>query len=164
MMEARGAAEGEAASLRKKLADAEESLRLATESMEDRVRVTKAEGKNEGLAEAGEAAAEAARVAAEEVERAKAEEVAKAGKAAVEAFMTGGWMAEDKEDWVSSVVEKKVDAWVGGPGKMWLAERSDSYYQCGEFFTQRLIYRKLAQHFNVSPVDFKPEAYGLPPR
>ncbi|CAH9075167.1 unnamed protein product [Cuscuta europaea] len=90
MMEARGAVEEEAASLRKKLTEVEDSLRLATESMEERVRAAKAEGKSEGLAEAGEAAAEAARVAAEEAERAKAEEVAKAGKAAVEAFMTGG--------------------------------------------------------------------------
>ncbi|CAH9105171.1 unnamed protein product, partial [Cuscuta europaea] len=57
MMEARGAAEEEAASLRKKLAEAEDSLRLATESMEQRVRAAKAEGKSEGLAEAGEAAA-----------------------------------------------------------------------------------------------------------
>ncbi|CAH9092480.1 unnamed protein product, partial [Cuscuta europaea] len=122
MMEARGAAEEEAASIRKKLAEAEDSLRLATESMEQRVRAAKAEGKSEGLAEAGEAAAEAARVVAKEAERAKAEEVAKAEKAVVEAFIAGGWTAEDRRDWVSSVVERSVDAWVGGPDKMWLAE------------------------------------------
>ncbi|CAH9078193.1 unnamed protein product, partial [Cuscuta europaea] len=46
---------------------------------------------------------------------------------------------------------------------MWLAERGDSYYQGGEFFTQRLIYRKLAKHFQVAPEEFRPEAYGLPP-
>ncbi|CAH9075293.1 unnamed protein product [Cuscuta europaea] len=46
---------------------------------------------------------------------------------------------------------------------MWLAEKGESYYQGGEFFTQLLIYRKLAQYFNVSLEDFKPEAYGLPP-
>ncbi|CAH9096735.1 unnamed protein product, partial [Cuscuta europaea] len=164
LREAKVAGDGEIASLRRKLVEAEDTLRLTNEGVEQRVQAARAEGKNEGLAEAGEAAAEAARVAAEEAERSKAEEVAKAEKAAVEAFTAGGWRAEYKEGWVSSAVEEKVDSWGEGPGRMWLAAKGDSYYQGREFFTQRLIYRKLALHFNIWPEEFRPEACGLPPR
>ncbi|CAH9074634.1 unnamed protein product [Cuscuta europaea] len=164
MKGAKGAAEGEAASLRKRLAEAEDSLRLATDSMEQRVQAARAEGKSEGMAEAGEAAAEVARIAAEEAHVAKEEAAAKAREDVVAAFTVEGWKAEEQKEWLSSVVEASVDAWVGGPDKMWLAEKGDSYYQGGEFFTQRLIYRKLARHFKLSPEEFQPEAYGLPPR
>ncbi|CAH9112828.1 unnamed protein product [Cuscuta europaea] len=140
MKEAKGVAEGEAASLRKRLAEAEDSLRLATDSLEQRVQTTRAKGKNEGLAEAGEAAAEAARVAAEEARVAKEEAISIAREDVVAGFLAEGWKAEEEKEWLSSVVEASVDAWVRGPGKMWLAEKGDSYYQGGEFFTQRLIY------------------------
>ncbi|CAH9083892.1 unnamed protein product, partial [Cuscuta europaea] len=160
---AKSAADGEVASLKKRLAEAEDSLRMATDSMEQRVQAAKAEGKSEGLAEAGEAANEAARVAVEEAHAAKEEAVAKAREDAVAAFIAEGWKAEEQKEWLSSVVEASVDAWVGGPDKMWLAEKCDSYYQGGEFFTHRLIYRKLARHFKLSPEEFQPEAYGLPP-
>ncbi|CAH9070363.1 unnamed protein product [Cuscuta europaea] len=164
MREAKGVAEGEAALLRKKLAEAEDSLRLATDGMEQRVQAARAEGVNEGLARAGEAAAEAARIAADEARAAQEEAVSKAREDAVTSFTAEGWKAEDRREWLASVVGASVDEWVGGPGKMWLAERGDSYYQGGEFFTQRLIYRKLAKHFQVAPEEFRPEAYGLPPR
>ncbi|CAH9104453.1 unnamed protein product [Cuscuta europaea] len=157
MKEAKGAAEGEAALLRKKLAEAEDSLRLATDSMEQRVQAARGEGMNEGLAKA-------ARIAAEEAHVAQEEAVSRAREDAVAGFTAEGWKAEDQKEWLSSVVGASVDDWVGGPGKMWFAERGDSYYQGGEFFTQRLIYRKLARHFKVSPEEFHPEAYGLPPR
>ncbi|CAH9118114.1 unnamed protein product, partial [Cuscuta europaea] len=163
MRGAKSAADGEVASLKKKLDEAEDSLRVATDSLERRVQVAKAEGKSEGLTEAGEAAAEAARVAAEEAQTAKEEAVVKAREDVMAAFTAEGWKAEERKEWLSSVVEASVDAWVGGPGKMWLAEKGDSYYQGGEFFTQRLIYRKLARHFNISPEEFHPKAYGLPP-
>ncbi|CAH9050599.1 unnamed protein product [Cuscuta europaea] len=91
MKEAKGVAEGEAASLRKRLAEAEDSLRLTTDSMEQRVQAARADGKNEGLAEAGEAAAEAARVAAEEARVAKEEAVSKAREDAVAGFTAEGW-------------------------------------------------------------------------
>ncbi|CAH9112904.1 unnamed protein product [Cuscuta europaea] len=164
MKEAKGAAEGEAALLRKKLTEVEDSLRLATDSMEQRVQAARAEGMNEGLAKAGEAAAEAARIAAEEAHADQEEVVSRAREDALTGFTAEGWKAEDQKEWLSSVVGASVDDWVGGPGKMWLAEKGDSYYQGGEFFTQRLIYRKLARHFKVSPEEFQPEAYGLPPR
>ncbi|CAH9094147.1 unnamed protein product, partial [Cuscuta europaea] len=164
MREAKSAAEGEAALLRKKLTEAEDSLRLATDGMEQRVQAARAEAVNEGLARAGEAAAKAARIAADEARAAQEEAVSRAREDAVASFTVEGWKAEDRKEWLSSVVGASVDEWVGGPGRMWLAERGDSYYQGGEFFTQRLIYRKLARHFQIAPEAFHPEAYGLPPR
>ncbi|CAH9096979.1 unnamed protein product [Cuscuta europaea] len=163
MREAKGAVEEEAALLRKKLAEAEDSLRLAIDGVEQRLQAARAEGVNEGLARAGEAAAEAARIAADEARAAQEEAVSKAREDAVASFVAEGWKAEDRREWLASVVGASVDEWVGAPGKMWLAERGDSYYQGGEFFTQRLIYRKLAKHFQVAPEEFRPEAYGLPP-
>ncbi|CAH9098522.1 unnamed protein product, partial [Cuscuta europaea] len=91
MREAKGAAEGEAALLRKKLAEAEDSLRLATDGMEQRVQAARAEGVNEGLARAGEAAAEAARIAADEARAAQEEAVSKAREDAVTSFTVEGW-------------------------------------------------------------------------
>ncbi|CAH9082991.1 unnamed protein product [Cuscuta europaea] len=93
MKEAKGAAEGEAALLRKRLVEAEDSLRLATNSMEQRVQTARAEGKNEGLAEAGEAAAEAARAAAEEARVAKEEALSRAQEDAIAGFTAEGWKA-----------------------------------------------------------------------
>ncbi|CAH9090117.1 unnamed protein product [Cuscuta europaea] len=107
---------------------------------------------------------EAARVATEEARVAKEEAASKAREDAIAAFTAEGWKAEEQKEWLSSVVQASVDAWVGGPDKMCLAEKGDSYYQGGEFFTQRLIYRKLARHFKLSPEEFQPEVYGLPPR
>ncbi|CAH9075297.1 unnamed protein product, partial [Cuscuta europaea] len=78
MREAKVAADAEAVNLRKKLAQVEDSLRKATESMEQRVQAAKTEGRNEGLAEAMDAAAEAARKAADEAHAAKEEAVTKA--------------------------------------------------------------------------------------
>ncbi|CAH9101940.1 unnamed protein product [Cuscuta europaea] len=164
MREAKGAAKGEAALLKKKLAEAEDSLRLATDGMEQRVQAARAEGVNEGLARAGKAAAEAACIAADEARADQEEAVSRAREDAVASFTAEGWKAEDRREWLTSVVGASVDEWVGGPGKMWLAKRGESYYQGGEFFTQRLIYRKLARHFKIAPEEFHPEAYGLPPR
>ncbi|CAH9139471.1 unnamed protein product [Cuscuta epithymum] len=149
----------EMAVLRKKFADAEEALQLEREATEQRLKDAEARGK----AAAEETAAVAAKTAAEAADIAKAEAVAEAGKKAVESFLVEGWMAADLEDWVASVVERRVDTWVGGPGAMWLAQKGKSYYEGGEYFTQANIYRKLARHFNIDPKVFKPEAYGLPP-
>ncbi|CAH9051491.1 unnamed protein product, partial [Cuscuta europaea] len=133
----------------------EEALRQATEGAEQRLRSAVEEAK----AEAERIDAEAAKKGAEEVEGAKAEAVAAADKSAVENFVAEGWTAEGRKDWVSSVGEKSVDAWVEGPGKMWLAERCDSYYQGGEFFTQHLIYRRLIRHFGIPLEQFDPAVH-----
>ncbi|CAH9105046.1 unnamed protein product [Cuscuta europaea] len=119
----------------------------------------------EGKAAAEEARLEAERAAkkaAEEAEIAKAEAVAKAREEAVVAFVAEGWKTEDRRQWVASVVESSVDDWVKGPGADWMAEKGDSYYQGGEFFTQHLVYRRLARHFKVPLEEFDPSAYGLP--
>ncbi|CAH9104964.1 unnamed protein product [Cuscuta europaea] len=130
----------EKANLLKKLADLEETLRAATEGVDRRVEAAKGKGRAESEKVTGEAA-QATDVVAE---KAKNEAVALVERSAVDAFSASGWEVEDREEWVFSVVHKKIDAWVESPSKMWLAERGDSYYQGGEFFTQRLIYRRLA--------------------
>ncbi|CAH9092514.1 unnamed protein product [Cuscuta europaea] len=109
-------------------------------------------------AEVGRAAAEAAKKASEDAEAAKAE----AAAGAVASFMAGGWRAEGHEDWVASVVEESVDGWVKGPGAMWLARKGEDYY-AGGFFTQILIYRRLARHLKIEPEAFDSATYGLPP-
>ncbi|CAH9074656.1 unnamed protein product [Cuscuta europaea] len=78
-------------------------------------------------AEAERAAAEAAKKAAEESEAARAEAVANV----VAAFIAEGWRAEGQNQWVASVVEASVDAWVKGPGAMWLARKGEDYYAGG---------------------------------
>ncbi|CAH9103860.1 unnamed protein product [Cuscuta europaea] len=134
----------------KQMAMLEEDLRKA------------AEGKA-AAEEVGQEAERAAKKAAEEAETAKAEAIAKAREEAVAEFMAEGWKAEDRRQWVASVVESSVDDWVKGPGGDWMAEKGDIYYQGGEFFTQHLVYRRLAGHFQVSLEEFDPSAYGLPP-
>ncbi|CAH9118604.1 unnamed protein product [Cuscuta europaea] len=105
------------------------------------------------------AAAEAAKKALEDAEAAKAEVAA----AAVPAFMTEGWKAEGHKDWVASVMENSAEGWVKGPVAMWLARKGEDYYAGGDFFTQALIYRRLARHLKIEPTAFDPAAYGLPP-
>ncbi|CAH9081152.1 unnamed protein product [Cuscuta europaea] len=105
------------------------------------------------------AVVEAAKKASEDAGAAKAE----AAAGAVAAFMTEDWKAEGNKDWVASVVESSADGWVKGPGAMWLARKGEDYYAGGEFFTQALIYRRLARHLKIEPMAFDPAAYGLPP-
>ncbi|CAH9079074.1 unnamed protein product, partial [Cuscuta europaea] len=136
------------------MAQLEEDLRLARAESE-RHRGEKAE------AEA--AAAEAARRAAEEAEAIKAKAVATAREEAISGFLDGGWKTEGHKAWLSSVVEASVDEWSEGPGEEWMARKGKQYYDGGEFFTQALIYRRMARHLKVEPKDFDPAAYGLPP-
>ncbi|CAH9092163.1 unnamed protein product, partial [Cuscuta epithymum] len=151
-------ADEEKATLRQRVADVEASLRLEKEATEQRLKDAEARGKSA----AEEIAAVAAKTAAEAADIAKAEAVAEAEKKAVESFLAEGWMAADHEGWVASVMEKRVDAWTQGPGAMWLARKGKDYYDGGEFFTQRLVYRRLARHLKIEPKDFNPAAYGLP--
>ncbi|CAH9050489.1 unnamed protein product [Cuscuta europaea] len=143
----------------KQMAQLEENLRKATEGAEQRLKAVVEEAK----LEAERVAAEASKKAAKEAESAKAEAVAKAREDVVAAFRAEGWMVEGQNEWVASVVKASVDDWVKGLGADWMAERGDSYYQGGEFFTQHLIYRRLARHFGVSLEQFDPSVYGLPP-
>ncbi|CAH9125616.1 unnamed protein product [Cuscuta epithymum] len=152
-------ADEERVALRQRIADAETALRLEREAMEQRLKDAEAKGK----AAAEEAAAAIARTVAEAAENDKAEAVADAGKKAVEAFLAEGWAALDHEGWVASVVEQKVDSWVRGPGAEWLARKGKDYYDGGKFFTQKMIYRRLARHLKIDPKEFDPAAYGLPP-
>ncbi|CAH9099788.1 unnamed protein product [Cuscuta europaea] len=143
----------------KHAAQLEEALREAKAAAEK----AKADGIAEGKAEAERVAAEAAKKAADEAKTAKEGDVAKAREEAVAEFLAEGWRAEGHKEWVASVVAASVDAWVEGPGVDWLTDMGDAYYQGGEFFTQHLIYRRLARHFGVSLDQFDPSAYGLPP-
>ncbi|CAH9112539.1 unnamed protein product [Cuscuta europaea] len=138
----------------KLMAQLEEDLRLAR---------TEAERLREEKAEAEAAAAEAARRAAEEAEATKAKAVATAREEAISGFLDGGWKTEGHKAWLSSVVEASVDEWSEGPGEEWMARKGKQYYDGGEFFTQALIYQRMARHLKVEPKDFYPAAYGLPP-
>ncbi|CAH9077553.1 unnamed protein product, partial [Cuscuta europaea] len=82
---------------------------------------------------------------------------------AVAAFIAEGWKAEAQRAWVATVVESSVEEWVKGPGAMWLDQKRKEYYDVGEYFTQALIYRRLARHLGADPSAFDPAAYGLPP-
>ncbi|CAH9100622.1 unnamed protein product [Cuscuta epithymum] len=144
---------------KKQLADARDTLRLEREGAAKKLEDAKAEAKSD----AEKVAAEAAKKAAEEAENAKAEAVSKAREDAVASFVSEGWRADDQKAWRSAVVGAEVDEWVKGPGAEWLALKGNEYWQGGEFFTQRLIYRKLAAHQGVDLKDFKPDAFGLPP-
>ncbi|CAH9106499.1 unnamed protein product [Cuscuta epithymum] len=144
----------------RKMAELEEALRLAGDKLE----AARVEARSEGKAEAEKAAEEASKKAADEAEKAKTEAVAKAKEDAVAAFLAEGWKSDEHQGWVASVIEQGVGAWVKGPGSEWMALRGKDYFEGGEFFTQRLIYRKLAEHFKISKDDFDPSAYGLPPR
>ncbi|CAH9083061.1 unnamed protein product [Cuscuta europaea] len=137
----------------RRMAQLEEDLRQVREEAE-RARKEKAE--------AAKVAAEAAQKAADEAEAEKAEAVVKAREDAVAAFHAEGWKAEGEEEWVDSVVAASVDALVKGPGIEWMAQKGKSYYECGEYFTQALVYRRLARHFQVDPEKFDPATYGLP--
>ncbi|CAH9073700.1 unnamed protein product [Cuscuta europaea] len=120
------------------------------------------EAAEKGKADA-EAAAEEARRAAKEAEDSKALAVAKAREEAVDAFVAEGWRAEGRKMWLSSVVEAHVEEWAEGPGWEWMARKGREYYEAGEFFTQALIYRRMARHLGIEQKDFSPSAYGLPP-
>ncbi|CAH9070798.1 unnamed protein product, partial [Cuscuta epithymum] len=143
----------------RQLARLEEALRQS----EEKLRVAKEEARAEGKADAEKAAAEAANLASEKAEAAKKEAVAKAEKDALDAFKAGSWKSEEHQPWVASVVEASADTWAKGPGAMWLALKGKSFYEGAQYFTQALIYRKLARHHGVDPKEFQPEAYGLPP-
>ncbi|CAH9132616.1 unnamed protein product [Cuscuta epithymum] len=144
----------------RKMAELEEALRQAGDMLE----AAKAEARAEGKAEAEKAAAEASKKAADEAEKAKTEAVVKAKEDAIAAFLAEGWKSDEHQGWVDSVIEQGVGAWVKGPGSEWMALRGKDYFDGGEFFTQRLIYRKLAQHFGIPKDEFDPSVYGLPPR
>ncbi|CAH9074915.1 unnamed protein product [Cuscuta europaea] len=120
------------------------------------------EAAEKGKADA-EAAAEEAKRAAKEAEGSKALAVAKAREEAVDAFVAEGWRAEGRKMWLSSVVEAYVEEWAEGPGWEWMAWKGREYYEAGEFFTQALIYRRMARHLGIEQKDFSPSAYGLPP-
>ncbi|CAH9113888.1 unnamed protein product, partial [Cuscuta epithymum] len=143
----------------RQLASLEEALRQAEKKLE----AAKEEARAEGKAEAERAAAESARIAAEKAEEAKAEAISKAREEAVAAFIADGWKAEEQKQWVASVVEASADGWVKGSGAMWLALKGKSFFEGGQYFTQALIYRKLARHHGVDPKEFDPAPFGLPP-
>ncbi|CAH9092702.1 unnamed protein product, partial [Cuscuta europaea] len=138
----------------RQMAALEESLRQMT---------LRAEAVDRGKAEAERSAAEAIEKAAKEAEAAKAEAVAKAREEAISGFLAEGWKAEGHKQWLSSVVESSVDEWCDGPGVEWVSRKGQQYYDGGEFFTQALIYRRMARHLKIDPKDFDPAAYGLPP-
>ncbi|CAH9134279.1 unnamed protein product [Cuscuta epithymum] len=148
---------------RRQLQEVQETLRLEKEAFNSILENNKVIPRAEGKANAERAAAEAAKVAAEEAEAAKKVVVAEAEKHTVAAFAAGGWKAEDRKEWVASVIGQGVDAWVKGPGAEWLARKGKDYYDGGEFFTQKLIYRRLARHLKIDLKEFDPVAHGLPP-
>ncbi|CAH9094632.1 unnamed protein product [Cuscuta europaea] len=141
-----------------------QATKLMTQLEED-LQLARAEAGRlrEEKAEAEAAAAEAARRAAEEAEAIKAKAVATAREEAISGFLDGGWKTEGHKAWLSSVVEASVDEWSEGPGEEWMARKGKQYYDGGEFFTQALIYRRMARHLKIEPKDFDPAAYGLPP-
>ncbi|CAH9104749.1 unnamed protein product [Cuscuta europaea] len=151
-------------SLKKLVHDNAEAMRQMAQLERDLQQArAEAEKAAKEKAEVEKAAAEAAKKASEDAEAAKTE----AAAGAVAAFMTEGWKAEGHKDWVASVVEGSADGWVKAPGAMWLARKGEDYYAGGggggEFFTQTLIYRRLARHLKIEPTAFDPAAYGLPP-
>ncbi|CAH9087615.1 unnamed protein product [Cuscuta europaea] len=137
----------------------EDALRQA----ELKLKKARDDGKAEGKAEAERVAAEERKQAAEDAENAKAEAVVKAREEAIDGFISEGWKAEVQMEWVASVVKATIEEWVKGPGLDWMNERGDTYYQAGEFFTQHLVYWRLAWHFGTSLEEFDPSVYGLPP-
>ncbi|CAH9114853.1 unnamed protein product, partial [Cuscuta europaea] len=132
----------------------EESLRQMT---------LRAEAADRGKAEAERSAAEALERAAKEAEASKADAVEKARGDAISGFLAGRWRAEEHKQWLSSVVESSVEEWCDGPGVEWVSRKGKQYYDGGEFFTQALIYRRMARHLKIEQKDFDPAAYGLPP-
>ncbi|CAH9113963.1 unnamed protein product [Cuscuta europaea] len=145
--------------VQRRLREAEEASRVERAAFEKLLENAKVLAKAEGRAEAEKAAAEAAKKAAEDAEIAKKEAVGEA----VAAFVAEGWKAEAQKAWVAAVVEASVEEWVRGPGAMWLAQKGKEYNDGGEYFTQSLIYRRLARHLGADPSAFDPAAYGLPP-
>ncbi|CAH9134757.1 unnamed protein product [Cuscuta epithymum] len=148
---------------RRQLREAREALRLEQEAFNQILENNKVIARAEGKADAERVAAEEAKKVADKAEEKKREAVGQAKKDAISEFVAGGWTSEDHKQWVASVIEKSVDEWVGGPGAMWLARKGKDYYDGGEFFTQNLIYRRLARHLKVEPKEFDPAVYGLPP-
>ncbi|CAH9109336.1 unnamed protein product, partial [Cuscuta europaea] len=114
------------------------------------------EAANKGKAEAEKTAVEAAKKAVEEAEEAKNKAISVAREEAVGAFVAEGWRAEGRKQWLALVMKASVDEWCGGPGVEWLARKGKEYYDGGEYFTQALIYRRLARHYGVEPKDFDP--------
>ncbi|CAH9114645.1 unnamed protein product [Cuscuta europaea] len=142
--------------------------RLEETLWQERAEAEKAqtEARAKGMAEDEKTAAEAAKKAAEDAEDAAAAKegaVAKAQEDAVVAFTAEGWKAEDQKQWLASVVEATVDYWVGSPSAEWLARKGKEYYDRGEFFTQALVYRRLARHYGADSKEFALATYGLPP-
>ncbi|CAH9090675.1 unnamed protein product, partial [Cuscuta europaea] len=142
-------------------ADAVRQMAMLEESL--RQMTLRAEAADRGRAEAERSAAEALERAAREAEAAKMESVERARGDAISGFLAGGWRAEEHKQWLSSVVESSVDEWCDGPGVEWVSRKGKQYYDGGEFFTQALIYRRMARHLKIEPKDFDPAAYGLPP-
>ncbi|CAH9081810.1 unnamed protein product [Cuscuta europaea] len=142
-------------------ADAVRQMAMLEESL--RQMTLRAEAADRGRAEAERSAAEALERAAREAEAAKEEAVERARGDAISGFLAGGWRSEEHKQWLSSVVESSVDEWCDGPGVEWVSRKGKQYYDGGEFFTQALIYRRMARHLKIEPKDFDPAAYGLPP-
>ncbi|CAH9147276.1 unnamed protein product, partial [Cuscuta epithymum] len=143
----------------RQMAELEETLRRTKEGVEQRLKDAEAKGK----AAAERAAAEEAREAVAKAEADKQEAIAQAKKDVIATFTSEGWKSEEHGSWLASVVEASADEWVKGPGAMWLALKGKSFYDGGQYFTQAMIYRRLARHFGVDPKDFDPAPYGLPP-
>ncbi|CAH9114368.1 unnamed protein product [Cuscuta europaea] len=137
----------------RQMAALEESLRHMT---------LRVEVADRGKAEAERSRVEAIEKAAKEAEAAKAEAVAKAREEAISGFLAEGWKAEGHKQWLCLVVESSVDEWCDGPSVEWVSRKGKQYYDGGEFFTQALIYRRMAHHLKIEPKDFDPAAYGLP--
>ncbi|CAH9134893.1 unnamed protein product [Cuscuta epithymum] len=142
----------------RQLAALEETLRQAEQKLE----AARQEAWVEGKAEAERIAVEAAKTAADAADVAKREAVADAAKGAIDAFKAGGWRTESHQEWMASVVPELVEEWVKGPGAMWLARKGKSFYEGGQYFTQAMLYRRLARHLGMDPKEFKPETHGFP--
>ncbi|CAH9057121.1 unnamed protein product [Cuscuta europaea] len=142
-------------------ADAVRQMAMLEESL--RQMTLRAEAADRGRAEAERSAAEPLERAVKEAEAAKVEAVERARGDAISGFLAGGWRSEEHKKWLSSVVESSVDEWCDGPGVEWVSRKGKQYYDGGEFFTQALIYRRMARHLKIEQKNFDPAAYGLPP-
>ncbi|CAH9083540.1 unnamed protein product [Cuscuta europaea] len=110
-------------------------------------------------AEVEKAAAEAARKASEDAEAAKAE----AAAGAVAAFMAEG-VEGRRPQRLGGLGRGGVRRWVGErPWGDVASSKGRRLLRRGEFFTQALIYRRLARHLKIELKAFDPAVYGLPP-
>ncbi|CAH9106444.1 unnamed protein product, partial [Cuscuta europaea] len=116
---------------RKQLQEVQEAFRLEKEAFGKILENSKVVAIAEGRAEAEKTAAVAVKKATEDAEGARNKAVTAAREDAIAAFVSEGWNAEGRQEWVASVVEASVDSWVKGPGAMWLAWKGKEYYDGG---------------------------------